>query len=145
MNMITLWIVLAAVFLVIELATIGMVSLWFMIGALAALLAAALGAAIWLQILLFVVLSVLCFLLLYPKVKHLVNRNKQATNADMVIGKTCVVTQKIDNVAGTGSVSVDGKIWTARTVNGEIVEPGRLVCAERIEGVKLLVSPRTEG
>lgn len=144
MNMIIIWLILAALFLVVELITIGMVSIWFLAGSLAALLAAALGAALWLQLVLFLIVSILCFVLIYPRVKHLVRRNQQPTNADMVLGQTCVVTQKIDNVAGTGAVSVGGKIWTARSQNGEIADEGTLVRAEQIQGVKLIVSPLSD-
>ena len=139
-----LWGILIALFLVIELVTIGMVSIWFMVGAIAALIAAALGAAMWLQIVLFVVISGLCFAFLYPRLRHMVGKNRSATNADMVIGQTCVVTHRIDNLAGTGAVSVGGKVWTARTDNGEAAEPGALVRAERIQGVTLIVSPLHE-
>ena len=141
---VTLWIILTALFLVIELITVGMVSIWFMLGAIAALIAAALGAAMWLQILLFVVVSALCFLILYPKLRHFVKKNGHATNADMVLGQTCVVTQRIDNIAGTGAVSVGGKTWTARTAGSDTVEEGELVRAEEIQGVKLIVSPLQE-
>ena len=141
MSMIVIWIILAVVFLVVELVTVAMVSLWFMVGALAALLAAAVGASMWLQILLFLLVSVACFALLYPRLKRFVGRNRQATNADMVIGRTCVVTQRIDNIADTGAVSVGGKTWSARTKNGETAEKGTLVRAEDIQGVKLIVSP----
>lgn len=139
-----LWGILAAVFLVIELITVGMVSLWFMLGAIAALIAAALGAAIWIQILLFIAVSGLCFWLLYPKLKHLIRKNGRATNADMVIGQTCVVIRRIDNVAGTGAVTVGGKTWSARSIDGSTVEEGALVRAEEIQGVKLIVSPLQE-
>jgi len=141
MSMIVIWIILAVVFLVVELVTVAMVSLWFMVGALVALLAAAVGASMWLQILLFLLVSVACFALLYPKLKSFVGRNRQPTNADTVLGMTCVVTQRIDNIAETGAVSVGGKTWTARTKDGAIVEKGSLVRAEDIQGVKLIVSP----
>ena len=143
MSMIAIWAILAVLFLVIELVTVGMVSIWFTAGSLAALLAAALHAPVWLQIVLFLAVSTLCFILLYPKLKHLVGRSRQATNADMVLGQTCVVTQRIDNIAGTGAVSVGGKTWTARSLHGEAVEEGSLVRAEQIQGVKLLVRPIT--
>ena len=144
MSMVVIWIILAAVFLVVELITVGMVSLWFMIGALVALLLAAVGASVWLQILLFLLVSVACFALLYPHLKRFVGRNRQPTNADMVLGKTCIVTQRIDNIADTGAVSVGGKTWSARTADGSIAEKGSLVRAEDIRGVKLIVSPLPE-
>ncbi len=141
MNMTVLWIVAAVVFLIAEIATVGMVSIWFVAGAAAALIAAFLGAAVWLQVIIFVVVSAALLAILYPRLKHLVVRSNQATNADMVIGETCVVTRRIDNVSESGAVSAGGKTWTARSLHGEIIEEGELVRAEEIRGVKLYVSP----
>lgn len=139
--MVTVWIIAAAVFLIVEAITAAMSSIWFLAGSLAALAAAALGADIWIQALLFVGVSAVCFALLYPRLKKLLRRDRQPTNADMVIGQQCVVTQRIDNLAGTGAVFVDGKTWTARSAHGETVELGAVVTAKDIEGVKLIVSP----
>ena len=69
--------------------------------------AAVLGAPTWLQLVLFVLISGLCFAFLYPRLKRFVGRNRQATNADMVLGQICVVVRRIDNIAGTGAVSVE--------------------------------------
>ena len=142
--MVTLWILAAVVFLIIEAVTAAMSSIWFVIGALAALAAAALGAPIWGQVVLFVAVSGVCFALLYPRLKRLLRRDRQPTNADMVIGRECVVTQRIDNLAGTGAVTVDGRTWTARSADGAPLELGAVVAAQRIEGVKLIVSPVKE-
>ena len=142
--MVTVWIAAAAVFLIVEAVTAAMSSIWFVAGALAALTAAALGAVIWVQILLFLGVSAVCFAVLYPRLKRLLRRDRQPTNADMVIGQTCVVTQRIDNLAGTGAVFVDGKTWTARAANGETIDLGAVVTAEGIEGVKLIVSPASQ-
>jgi membrane protein implicated in regulation of membrane protease activity len=70
-----------------------------------------------------------------------VNPKKVATNADRNIGKTAVVTERIDNVAGTGAAKVNGVEWTARTADGSTVEVGALVTVQKIEGVKLCVVP----
>lgn len=132
------------VFLVLEFLSAAMTSIWFAVGSLAALVAASLRAPLWLQISLFCVVSAVCFALLYPRLKHLLLCKRHATNADMTIGQTCLVTQVIDNVAASGAVSVGGKTWTARSVTGEVIEEGRLVEAVRIEGVKLMVTPLPE-
>lgn len=139
--MVTVWIVAAIVFLIIEAVTAAMNSIWFVAGALAALAAAALDAPVWLQAALFLAVSGLCFAVLYPRLKDLLRRDRQPTNADMVIGLECVVTQRIDNLAETGTVFVGGKTWTARTGSGAVVEPGQVVTVDAIEGVKLIVSP----
>ena len=142
--MVIFWTAAAVVFLIVEAATAAMNSIWFMVGSLAALAAAALGAPLWTQVLLFIAMSGVCFAVLYPRLKNSLRRDRQATNADMVIGQECVVTQRIDNLAGTGAVSVGGRTWTARSLNGEAIEPGAVVTVGSIQGVKLMVSPVKE-
>ncbi len=142
--MFIVWMAVAGVFLILELATAALCSIWFTVGALAALAATALNGPIWLQILVFFLVSAVCFILMYPRIKKHLNQKKTPTNADMTIGAICVVTQVIDNIAGTGTVSVGGKTWTARSVLGDVIEEGRMVRAIRIEGVKLMVTPLPE-
>ena len=142
--MFILWMAVAGVFLILELVTAALCSIWFTVGALAALAAAALKGPVWLQILVFFLVSAVCFILMYPRIKKHLNQKKTPTNADMTIGAICVVTQGIDNIAGTGAVSVGGKTWTARSVLGDVIEEGRMVRAIRIEGVKLMVTPLPE-
>lgn len=140
MSMTTFWIIAIVVFLVIEAVTVGIVSVWFAIGALFAMVTAMLGANLWVQITVFLVVSAIALYFTRPLVKKFVNNKVEPTNADMLIGKECRVVETIDNLSGTGAVYVDGKTWTARTVDEEIIPEGQLVKAERIEGVKLIVS-----
>ena len=140
MSMTTFWIIAMVVFLVIEAVTVGIVSVWFAIGALFAMVTAMLGANLWVQIAVFLVVSAVTLYFTRPLVKKYVNNKVEPTNADMLIGKGCRVVETIDNLTGTGAVYVDGKTWTARTVDEEIIPEGQLVKAERIEGVKLIVS-----
>lgn len=140
MSMTTFWIIAMVVFLVIEAVTVGIVSVWFAIGALFAMVTAMLGANLWVQITAFLVVSAIALYFTRPLVKKFVNNKVEPTNADMLIGKECRVVETIDNLSGTGAVYVDGKTWTARTVDEEIIPEGQLVKAERIEGVKLIVS-----
>ena len=140
MSMTTFWIIAMVVFLVIEAVTVGVVSVWFAIGALFAMVTAMLGANLWVQITVFLVVSAIALYFTRPLVKKFVNNKVEPTNADMLIGKECRVVETIDNLSGTGAVYVDGKTWTARTVDEEIIPEGQLVKAERIEGVKLIVS-----
>ena len=140
MSMTTFWIIAMVVFLVIEAVTVGIVSVWFAIGALFAMVTAMLGANLWVQITVFLVVSAIALYFTRPLVKKYVNNKIEPTNADMTIGKECRVVETIDNLAGTGAVYVDGKTWTARTVDEEVIPEGQLVKAERIEGVKLIVS-----
>lgn len=140
--MTVLWAILIVVFLIIEGATAGLTSIWFAAGALAALAAAFLEAPVWLQVLLFVAVSVATLILTRPFARKFVNKKIQPTNADRVIGGTATVTERIDNIAGMGAVSVGGRIWTARSASGEVIEEGRLAAVKAIEGVKLIVEPQ---
>ena len=134
------WIIAMVVFLVVEAITVGLASIWFAVGSLAAMICAMLDAKIWLQIVVFLVVSAVALYFTRPLVKKYVNGKVQPTNADMAIGKECRVTETINNVEGTGAVYVDGKTWTARSENDEIIEKDELVTALRIEGVKLIVA-----
>ncbi len=134
-----LWLVLLIVFAVLEASTVSLVSLWFMGGALTALIAALCGAEIWLQIILFFVVSIALLLCLRPLSKKLLKKRKVATNADSNIGKTAVVTETIDNLRGTGAVKISGVEWSARSVDDSVLEKDAVVRILRIEGVKVCV------
>ena len=136
----TFWLIIMVLFLAVEAATVGLVCIWFAAGALIALLAAMCGAQLWLQIVLFLVVSAATLYFTRPLVRRYVNSKVEPTNADMVIGKECRVTETVDNIAGTGAVYVDGKTWTARSENDEVIQEGTLVTAKSIDGVKLIVA-----
>lgn len=139
-SMTTLWLIVMVLFLVVEAVTVGLVCIWFAAGALAALLCAMLGGKIWLQVVLFLAVSAVTLYFTRPLVRKYVNAKVEPTNADIVIGKECRVTETIDNIEGTGAVYVDGKTWTARSENDETIQKGTLVTALRIDGVKLIVA-----
>ena len=142
-GMTAVWVVLMIGFLVVEGIAPGLVSIWFALGALAALISALLGAQVWLQAVWFIVISVLALVITRPLAKKYVNSRTQATNADMLIGQECIVTETIDKLHGTGAVSIAGKVWTARADDPEkIIEKGSVAVIERIEGVKLIVKTK---
>ena len=135
------WAVAVIAFVILELATVGLASIWFALGALCALIAALLGAPVWLQVVWFVIVSVATLLLTRPLAKKYINSKTMATNADRVIGGKAVVKERIDELAGTGAVLADGKMWTARTADGSVAEPGDIVTVLEIRGVRLIVEP----
>ncbi len=137
---IAFWVVALVVFLIVEAVTAGLVSIWFVFGSLVALICAALGAAVWLQIFWFVIVSVATLVLTRPLVKRYVDSRSVATNADRSIGRTAVVTERIDNLAAAGAVKLDGVVWTARSTDDAVaIETGERVTVRAIEGVKLIV------
>lgn len=134
------WLILMVVLLITEAIVPGLVSIWFAIGALAALIAALLHAPLWLQVVWFFAVSVATLLLTRPLARKYVNARVQPTNADALIGKECLVTEAINNLEGTGAVKIDGKVWTARAEDESAhYSVGESVTAIRIEGVKLIV------
>ena len=139
-----IWGALIVIFLIVEGATAGLTSIWFAIGAAAGLIASLCHAPVWLQALLFAAVSAVTLWLTRPLVKKYINGRTEATNADRVLGMTGYVTEDIDNLTAEGAVHMGGKTWTARSVNGEKIPKGTLVRAEKIEGVKLMVTPVTE-
>ena len=136
------WAAAIVVFIVIEAATVGIVSIWFAFGAFGALISAQLGADFWAQGLIFLVLSAVALAFTRPLAKkHFLNNSKR-TNADRVFDMVGVVTERIDNLNQTGAVQVGGKLWSARSDSGSIIEAGEKVNTVRIEGVKLIVMPQ---
>jgi membrane protein implicated in regulation of membrane protease activity len=136
-----IWLGLTVAFLVAEAATVTVVSLWFAAGALAAMAAALLGAGIWLQVGVFLVVSAVALTALRPLVRKYLTPRLTATNIDAVIGSVGIVTADIDNVASSGQVKLNGMEWTARSSSGNSIAKGTRVCVDRIEGVKVFVSP----
>ena len=136
-----LWLALLVLFIVAEAATVSVVSTWFAVGSVIALISALLGAKLWLQITLFVVVSAVCLALLRPLVKKHMNPRLARTNVDALAGKTCLVTTAIDNVTACGQVRIGDVEWSARSSTGETIPVGTQVRVDRIEGVKAYVTP----
>lgn len=139
MTNVYLWLAATVVFGAIEALTVGIVSIWFALGSLAALIAAALHAETWLQVAVFLTVSAIALILTRPLIKKKILLNTTPTNADMLIGAAGVVENNIDNLSGMGSVKIQGKVWSARSENGDNIASGSIVTVVKIEGVKLIV------
>ncbi len=133
------WIAAMVVFGVVEAVTVGLVSIWFVLGSAAGLIAAICEAPIWLQVLLFFIVSIAALIATRPLVRKMMGKNIVPTNADAVLGREARVTEAIDNTVPSGAVYVDGKTWSARSESGETLPEGTLVRTVRMEGVKLFV------
>lgn len=139
MGMTLLWAGLLVAFVVIESLTVQLVSIWFAVGALAALIAKLCSANITVQMVVFVVVSLLALLLTKPLVKRFTHATISPTNMDANLGATAIVVSKIDNRNATGEVKLGSLIWLARSVNSEVIEQGQHVTVVHIEGAKLIV------
>ena len=135
-----IWLVLMVLFLIAEAATVVTVSLWFAVGALAALIVAATGGSIGFQVFVFLAVSGGLLACLRPLVRKHFTPKLTRTNVDAVVGSEGYVTADIDNVAATGSVKLGAMEWTARSSAGAPIPKGTLVRVDRIEGVKAFVT-----
>lgn len=136
-----LWFALLLIFIVVEAVTVSMVSAWFAIGSLAALITALLGGKTWLQIAVFLAASAVALALLRPIAKKHFTPRLTRTNVDALIGKTCLCITAIDNLAGSGQVKIGDVEWSARSLSGEPIPVGTQVKIDRVEGVKVYVTP----
>lgn len=137
-----IWLALMVAFLIAEAACpIHLISIWFAVGALMATIVSLLGGPVWLQVVLFVVISGALLALLWPLVRKYMNPKLSATNVDSVLGSTGLVSEDIDNISAVGQVKLGAMFWTARSTSGETIPAGTEIRVDRIEGVKVFVSP----
>ena len=135
------WLIAAAVFAIIEAATLGLTTIWFAGGAVAAAISAMAGAPIWLQGLLFLVVSILLLYFTRPVVKKKLKVGKEKTNVNALIGKEGLVLETIRPFSA-GQVKLDGLEWSAAAADPHMtIESGTAVKVAHIEGVKLIVTP----
>lgn len=145
MRELVIWLVLLVVLIGIEIATMGLTTIWFAGGAFVALIAAALGVPLYIQITLFLTVSVVLLLFTRPVAVRYFNNERIKTNAESLVGKSAVVATQIDNLKAEGQVVVDGQEWTARSTMDEVCIPkGCVVTICGISGVKLIVEERKE-
>ena len=133
------WLGIFLVLLVLEIISLGLTTIWFAGGALAAFAAALLGANIIIQAVLFLVISLVLLFVTRPIAVKYFNNNLAKTNVENVIGKTAKVSRQIDNVNSLGEAVREGETWMARSENNEIIAEGTLVTVVAVEGVKLIV------
>lgn len=140
------WLIILIVCIGVELATMGLTTIWFAGGAIPAVIVAALNAPLWLQILLFLIVSLLLLFFTRPIAVKYFNKDRVKTNAESLIGRTAIVISDIDNLEGIGQVTVSGQEWSARSVvDGVKLPTGAVVIVRAINGVKLIVEERKEG
>lgn len=133
------WLGLAVVLSVIEAVTAGLVTIWLVLGALAAWVCALAGLSFLFQLFAFLIVSYALLMVTRPIVKKWLSHKKVKTNADRLVGQTGLVIEKIDAVEGTGQVKVGGQIWSAVPEDGNEIELGTKVRITAITGVKLVV------
>lgn len=139
------WLAIFVILLIIEIVTMGLTTIWFAGGALAAMAAGLIGFGTGIQILVFLVVSILLLVLTRPIAVKYFNQERQKTNAESLIGQQALVLEDIDTLQSAGLVEVRGQEWSAKTdkPDGRIAK-NKVVVIEGIQGVKLIVREKEE-
>ena len=133
------WLVILAVMIVLEIFSLGLTTIWFGIGAIGAAIVSWMGYGIWVQLIVFAVLSVIAMAVFRPLAVKYLNKDKEKTNIDGVVGKVVVVTKEINNEMAAGEVQLNGMSWTARSQDGRVIPEAERVTVVSVQGVKLIV------
>lgn len=133
------WLGILILAIIAEAVTAGLVSIWFVPSALAAMILALCNVPVYLQVTVFLGLSII--LLIFSRTiwkKYTSFKPVEPTNADALIGQIGIVTEAINNIDASGEVKVNGQHWSARSQNGVPIEKDKHVRILSIEGVKLI-------
>ena len=137
--MIVIWSLVLIATIVIEFETADMVTIWFSVGAIGALIAAALDQNVVVQIGIFIAVSLVLIVLTRPMTKRFMDKTVIKTNVDRFVGMIGTITVEVP-IGGRGEVLVDNSKWIAFSSSEEIIPVGTKVVVQDIVGIKLLVS-----
>ncbi len=135
------WLVVFLVLLAIEIATLGLTTIWFAFGAVAALIATIFNAGYVIQMVLFIVVSIISLLVTRPIAVKYFNNNTVKTNVDELVGRKVVVTKEIPDENTYGETEVNGEVWIAAT-RGEGIKQGEVAEVTGVEGIKLILKKK---
>ncbi len=138
MDITMIWTIILVIAIIVEAVTIDLVSIWFAVGAAAALVGEMFGMSQTFQVMLFTIISVVCIIGTRPLAKKYLRGNTIKTNLDRVIGKHCLVTQKI-TADNRGEIKVMGNLWSASSLDNETIEVGDYAEIVSIEGAHVVV------
>lgn len=135
----TFWIIVAAICGVVEAVSLGITSIWFVIGAIVALVLASFEVPFIVQIVVFLVVSIVLLIYTRPIATKYLKLGKEKTNVDAIAGQNGIVIEKIDNMLGKGQVKIGGQIWSAKSENGEDIPRDTEVMVLDVRGVRVVV------
>ncbi len=136
------WLILAGIFLIVEIITVGFLVFWFSVGALVAMIASFFTSSIVAQASIFVIASTILLFATRPFVNKITKKDKVIkTNAYSIEGKVAKVTLDIDPIEGKGQVKVGGEVWSAKSADDTPIAKDTQVLIEKIDGVKAIVKP----
>lgn len=135
------WLLIAGLFFIGEIATVGFLIFWFGVGALIAMIVSLFTSNIIIQTTIFIISSTILIFATKPFVKKFADVKKTNTNVYSIIGKKALVIKTIDPIHSVGQIKLNGEVWTAESENNEIIEEGSEVEVLEIKGVKAIVKP----
>lgn len=140
-----IWLIALVVFLVVEIVTMGLTSIWFAGGSLVAVVLALVGTPFWLQVIVFLIVSAVLLAFTRPIAVKYFNKDRVRTNVESLVGREVIVVSEVDNLHGVGRVTVSGQEWSARNIDQTRVLPvGTVGIVRGIDGVKLIIEERKE-
>lgn len=141
-----IWLIVAGIFFIGEIFTVGFLIFWLGVAAILAMLVSLITSNIIIQTAVFVIASGLLLFLTKPFVDKYITKNKEsvATNAFSLIGKKGIVIKEMNNTPSSfGQVKVGEEIWTAISEDSNPIAEGSEIEVVKIDGVKLVVKPVT--
>ena len=144
MSITLIWVLILVISIIVEAITVDLVSIWFGVGAIVALIGEALGLSQVFQIVVFTIVSIICIVASRPLAKKYLRGNIVKTNLDRVIGKHCLVTETI-TADDKGEVKVMGTLWMASSLNNETIQAGEYAEVVSIEGAHVIVKKLKTG
>lgn len=138
-----IWLIMAGIFLIVEIMTVGFLIFWLSIGSLFAMVTSFFTDNLFIQTAVFVVASTLLIFATKPFVKKFATvKNPIKTNVYSSIGKVGIVTEDIDNLKAVGQIKLGGEVWSATSIDNSVISKGTEVIIKEISGVKAIVEPK---
>jgi len=136
------WLGLVVACVIIEAMTVSLTTIWFATGAIVAWLVYLIGFGMEVQIIVFLLVSIVCLIFTRPIAMEKFKVGRVRTNAESLIGQSYKVQSTIDNINNTGTIDVKGQMWSARSVDDQVIEKDEIVIIRSIVGVKLMVEKK---
>lgn len=138
-----IWLIMAGIFLIVEIMTVGFLIFWLSIGSLFAMVTSFFTDNLFIQTAMFVVASTLLIFATKPFVKKFATvKNPIKTNVYSSIGKVGIVTEDINNLKSVGQIKLGGEVWSATSIDNSVISKGTEVVIKEIRGVKAIVEPK---
>lgn len=137
-----IWLIMAGIFLIAEIITVGFLIFWLSIGSLLAMITSFFTDNIVIQTAVFVISSTILIFATKPFVKKFAtNKNPIKTNVYSIIGKEGLVTEEIDPIKAIGQIKVSGEVWSAISKDNQIIPKDTKIRVTEIKGVKAIIEP----